>query len=51
MPDYKELTLKLHKEKAGKISVTSKVKVENKYDLPTAYTPDVEELCRVIHLY
>lgn len=49
MPDYKELALKLHKEKKGKISVTSKVEVQNKDDLSTAYTPGVAEPCRVIH--
>lgn len=49
MQDYKELALKLHKEKVGKISVASKVKVENKDDLSTAYTPGVAEPCRVIH--
>lgn len=49
MPDYKELALKLHKENKGKISVESKVKVENKDDLSTAYTPGVAEPCRQIH--
>jgi malate dehydrogenase (oxaloacetate-decarboxylating) len=47
--DYNELALKLHKEKKGKISVISKVKVENKDDLSTAYTPGVAEPCRVIN--
>lgn len=49
MPDYKELALKLHKEKKGKITVNSKVKVESRDDLSTAYTPGVAEPCRVIH--
>ncbi|WP_432404923.1 NAD(P)-dependent malic enzyme [Wukongibacter sp. M2B1] len=49
MADYKELALKLHKEKKGKITVNSKVRVENKDDLSTAYTPGVAEPCRVIY--
>ncbi len=49
MADYKELALKLHEENLGKISVVSKVKVENEDDLSTAYTPGVAEPCRVIH--
>ncbi|RKD21649.1 malate dehydrogenase [Caminicella sporogenes] len=46
--DYNKLALELHKEKKGKISVVSKVKVENKEQLSTAYTPGVAEPCRVI---
>lgn len=49
MANYNELALKLHKEKQGKISVISKVEVQNKDDLSTAYTPGVAEPCRVIH--
>jgi malate dehydrogenase (oxaloacetate-decarboxylating) len=41
--------LKLHEENRGKISVISKVKVENRDDLSTAYTPGVAEPCRKIH--
>lgn len=48
MADYNELALKLHKENEGKIAVVSKVKVETKEDLSTAYTPGVAEPCRVI---
>lgn len=49
MADYNELALKLHKENRGKITIHSKVPVENKEDLSTAYTPGVAEPCRVIH--
>ncbi|QEK11095.1 NAD-dependent malic enzyme [Crassaminicella thermophila] len=49
MPDYNELALTLHKENKGKISVESKVALENKDDLSTAYTPGVAEPCRVIN--
>ncbi len=49
MVDYNKLALELHKEKQGKISVESKVKVENKDDLSIAYTPGVAEPCRKIH--
>ncbi len=49
MKDYNELALMLHKESKGKISVESKVKVENKDDLSIAYTPGVAEPCRRIH--
>ncbi|MEE1290013.1 MAG: malic enzyme-like NAD(P)-binding protein, partial [Spirochaetota bacterium] len=47
--DFNELALKLHEENRGKISVVSKVKVENRDDLSTAYTPGVAEPCRKIH--
>jgi malate dehydrogenase (oxaloacetate-decarboxylating) len=49
MMDFNELALKLHEENRGKISVISKVKVENRDDLSTAYTPGVAEPCRKIH--
>lgn len=49
MMDFNELALKLHEENRGKISVVSKVKVENRDDLSTAYTPGVAEPCRKIH--
>ncbi|MCT4564351.1 MAG: NAD-dependent malic enzyme [Maledivibacter sp.] len=48
MVNYNEMALKLHKENMGKISVVSKVKVENKDDLSTAYTPGVAQPCREI---
>jgi len=47
--NYNEMALKLHKENVGKIEVTSKVQVENKSDLSTAYTPGVAEPCLEIH--
>jgi len=47
--NYYEESLKLHEEKQGKISVTSKVKVETRDDLSLAYTPGVAEPCRKIH--
>lgn len=46
--DFNELALKMHEENHGKISVVSKVKVENRNDLSTAYTPGVAEPCRRI---
>lgn len=47
--DYKKLALDMHEEKKGKISVESKVKVENKDDLSIAYTPGVAQPCLEIH--
>ncbi len=47
--NYFEESLKLHEEKQGKISVTSRVKVETREDLSLAYTPGVAEPCRKIH--
>ncbi len=47
--NYSELSLKMHEENKGKIEVVSKVKVETKDDLSTAYTPGVAEPCRKIH--
>lgn len=46
--DYNKLALEMHKEKVGKIAVTSKVSVETKDDLSIAYTPGVAEPCRMI---
>ncbi len=46
--DYNKLALEMHEEKQGKIEVVSKVSVENKDDLSTAYTPGVAEPCRKI---
>jgi len=46
--NYNEMALKMHEENQGKISVVSKVKLENKDDLSTAYTPGVAEPCRKI---
>ncbi len=47
--DYNKLALEMHEKHVGKISVTSKVSVETKDDLSTAYTPGVAEPCRKIH--
>lgn len=47
--DYKEMSLKLHEEKCGKVEVTSKVTVKNREDLSIAYTPGVAEPCRRIY--
>lgn len=47
--NYSELSLKMHEENKGKIDVVSKVKVETRDDLSTAYTPGVAEPCRKIH--
>ena len=46
--DYNKMALQMHEENKGKISVTSKVKVETREDLSTAYTPGVAEPCRKI---
>ncbi len=43
--NYKEESLKMHKEKKGKIEVVSKVKVDNKDALSIAYTPGVAQPC------
>lgn len=47
--DYYKESLKMHEEHRGKMEVASKVKVANKDDLSTAYTPGVAEPCRKIH--
>ena len=39
--NYYEEALRLHREKKGKIQVTSKVPVENRDQLSVAYTPGV----------
>lgn len=44
-----EESLAFHREKKGKIEITSRVKVENEKDLSLAYTPGVAEPCREIH--
>lgn len=49
MLDYQSLSLKIHEEKKGKLSIESKVKIENKDDLSLAYTPGVAEPCKLIH--
>ena len=46
--DYNQLALAMHEENHGKIAVSPKVRVENRDDLSTAYTPGVAEPCRRI---
>lgn len=43
--DYAKEALRLHEEKRGKIEIVSKVKVDNKDALSTAYTPGVAQPC------
>lgn len=43
--DFAKLALEMHEENGGKVSIASKVKVECKDDLSTAYTPGVAEPC------
>jgi malate dehydrogenase (oxaloacetate-decarboxylating) len=40
--------LDLHKKHAGKIEITSKIKLETLHDLSMAYTPGVAEVSRVV---
>ena len=47
--DYNKLALEMHESHRGKIAVSSKVNVETREDLSTAYTPGVAEPCRRIH--
>lgn len=47
--DYYKESLKLHEKHRGKLAVASKVPLNNKDDLSTAYTPGVAEPCREIH--
>ena len=47
--DYNQAALQMHEEHHGKVAVQSKVKVENRDGLSTAYTPGVAEPCRRIH--
>lgn len=47
--NYNEEALKMHEEHKGKIEVKSKVRLQNRDDLSTAYTPGVAEPCRKIH--
>jgi len=48
MSSMKEKALKMHRENVGKLSVESKVKVEDREDLSIAYTPGVAEPCKEI---
>ncbi|MBR0146133.1 MAG: NADP-dependent malic enzyme [Eubacterium sp.] len=47
--DYNKLSLEMHEQNQGKLEVVSKVRVETRDDLSTAYTPGVAEPCRKIH--
>ncbi|ADL42752.1 malic protein NAD-binding [Caldicellulosiruptor obsidiansis OB47] len=46
--DIKTLALQLHRQHRGKISLKSKVSVDNQHDLSIYYTPGVAEPCREI---
>lgn len=46
--NYAEESLKLHRQKKGKLEIASKVPLENKDDLSTAYTPGVAAPCMEI---
>ena len=46
--ELKEASLKLHREKNGKLETKSKVRVANKEDLALAYTPGVAYACKEI---
>lgn len=47
--DYATLSLEAHKRTKGKLTVQTKMPLENKYDLSIAYTPGVAEPCKQIH--
>ncbi len=47
--NYFEKSLQLHEENIGKIEIKSKVAVNDKDSLSTAYTPGVAEPCKKIH--
>ena len=47
--DYAAESLRIHQNYKGKLSVISKVSVEDKEDLSIAYTPGVAEPCNRIH--
>lgn len=49
MASLREKSLAMHKDKKGKLTVESKVLVNNAYDLSLAYSPGVAEPCREIH--
>ena len=44
--DYNQLSLEMHEKNKGKLEVVSKVPIETRDDLSTAYTPGVAEPCR-----
>lgn len=47
--DLRQETLRMHKEKQGKLGVHSKVPVQNGHDLSLAYSPGVAEPCLEIY--
>lgn len=47
--DYSKLSLEMHEKNRGKIEVNSKIMIESRDDLSTAYTPGVAEPCREIN--
>ena len=47
--DYNQISLEMHEENRGKLSVVSKVPLKSRDDLSTAYTPGVAQPCREIH--
>ncbi|OYD08408.1 NAD(P)-dependent malic enzyme [Paludifilum halophilum] len=49
MSSLREESLKLHRDQQGKLTVTSKVAVNNAKDLSLAYSPGVAEPCKEIH--
>ncbi|MFC4075768.1 NAD(P)-dependent malic enzyme [Salinithrix halophila] len=49
MSSLREESLKLHREQQGKLTVRSKVAVNNAKDLSLAYSPGVAEPCKEIH--
>ncbi len=46
--DIKEESLKLHREKEGKLAIRVKTPINTKHDLSLAYTPGVAEVCKKI---
>lgn len=48
-PDYKQLSIDAHARTKGKISIESKMPLENAHDLSIAYTPGVAQPCLEIH--
>lgn len=49
MANIREQSLQLHREKQGKLLVSSKVPLRDANDLSLAYSPGVAEPCREIH--
>jgi len=46
--DYNQLSLEMHEKHTGKLEIKSKIPINSKDDLSTAYTPGVAEPCRKI---